>query len=104
MNGSSRTTRGLWKDQFGGVIFGCKKTTINECLYKNLFGLPSSHFAYVKKIKPGLPVFLFNYTDRTLLGIFEAVSSGQMNIDPCAWTSEGYKTPFPAQVHHKPLG
>ncbi|KAJ0437751.1 putative development/cell death domain, kelch-type beta propeller [Helianthus annuus] len=98
MNGSSRTTRGLWKDQFGGVIFGCKKTTINECLYKNLFGLPSSHFAYVKKIKPGLPVFLFNYTDRTLLGIFEAVSSGQMNIDPCAWTSEGYKTPFPAQV------
>ncbi|KAI7740566.1 hypothetical protein M8C21_024117 [Ambrosia artemisiifolia] len=25
-------------------------------------------------------------------------SSGQMNIDPCAWTSEGYRTPFLAQV------
>ncbi|KAI7753152.1 hypothetical protein M8C21_029760, partial [Ambrosia artemisiifolia] len=25
-------------------------------------------------------------------------SSGQMNIDPCAWTSEGYRTPFLAQA------
>ncbi|KAF5759553.1 putative development/cell death domain, kelch-type beta propeller [Helianthus annuus] len=94
----SSTTRGLTKNQLGGVIFGTNKTTIKECLCKKLFGLPSSHFVYVKKIDPGLPVFLFNYSDRTLSGIFEAVSSGQMNIDPCAWTCEGYKTPFPAQV------
>ncbi|MFS7921596.1 putative development/cell death domain-containing protein [Helianthus anomalus] len=99
----SLSARGLWKTQLGGVIFGANKTTFNECLWKKLFGLPSSHFVYVKKIETGLPVFLFNYTDRTLLGIFEAVSSGQMNIDPYAWTCEGYKKPFPAQVHHKSL-
>ncbi|KAJ0820794.1 putative development/cell death domain, kelch-type beta propeller [Helianthus annuus] len=95
----SSTTRGLRKNQLGGVIFVTNKTTIDECLCKKLFGLPSSHLVYVKNIEPGLPVFLFNYTDRTLLGIFEAISSGQMNIDPCAWTCEGsQRTPYPAQV------
>ncbi|XP_076894776.1 uncharacterized protein LOC143547173 [Bidens hawaiensis] len=93
------SARGLSKSQLGGVIFGCKQTTINECLCKKLFGLPSSHYMYVKNIEPGLPVFLFNYTDRTLLGIFEAVSSGRKNIDPCAWSCDGsHLTAFPAQV------
>ncbi|XP_076935281.1 uncharacterized protein LOC143601883 [Bidens hawaiensis] len=93
------SARGLCKSQLGGVIFGCKQTTINECLCKKLFGLPSPHFMYVKNIEPGLPLFLFNYTDRTLLGIFEAVSSGQMNIDQCAWSCDGsHQTAFPAQV------
>ena len=56
---------------------------------------------YVKKIEPGLPLFLYNYSDKTLLGIFEAASSGQMNIDPYAWTLEGsQRTPYPAQVYH----
>lgn len=92
-------TRDLGKSQLGGVIFGAKKTTFNECLSRQLFGLPSQHFMYVKKIDPGVPLFLFNYTDRTLHGIFEAASSGKMNIDPYAWTSDGsQRTPYPAQV------
>ncbi|PWA40675.1 nucleotide-binding alpha-beta plait domain-containing protein [Artemisia annua] len=91
--------RGLGKVQLGGVIFGTTKATINECLSKQLFGLPGSHFVYVKKIEPGLPLFLYNYSDKTLVGIFEAASSGQMNIDPYAWTLEGsQRTPYPAQV------
>ncbi|KAI3781532.1 hypothetical protein L2E82_11549 [Cichorium intybus] len=93
------SSRNLGKSQLGGVIFGTKKTTINECLSKQLFGLPNQHFVYVKKIDPGLPLFLFNYTDRTLFGIFEAASSGQMNIDPYAWNTDGsQRTPYPAQV------
>lgn len=95
----SSSTRDLGKSQLGGVIFGAKRMTYNECLSKQLFGLPNSHYVYVRKIEPGLPLFLFNYSDRTLLGIFEAASSGQMNIDPYAWTSDGsHKTPYPAQV------
>ncbi|XP_076942774.1 uncharacterized protein LOC143612750 [Bidens hawaiensis] len=47
--------RVLCKNQFGGVIFGCKQATISECLCKKLFGLPSSHYMYVKNIEPGLP-------------------------------------------------
>lgn len=57
------------------------------------------HYAYVKHVKTGMPLFLFNYSDRKLHGIFEAASPGRLSIDPYAWSDEGsLKTPFPAQV------
>ncbi|KAK1270313.1 hypothetical protein QJS04_geneDACA005938 [Acorus gramineus] len=72
---------------------------MRECLLKQIFGLPSSHGSYVSNIRQGLPLFLFNYTDRKLHGIFEAASNGQLNIDPYCWTENGEeKTPYPAQV------
>ncbi|XP_030479362.1 uncharacterized protein LOC115696609 isoform X1 [Cannabis sativa] len=96
---SSTTARNLAKSQLGGVIFGTKNSTIRECFHKQLFGLPPHHFSYVKNIDPGLPLFLFNYSDRKLHGIFEAASPGQMNIDPYGWTSDGSeRTMYPAQV------
>ncbi|KAH0695451.1 hypothetical protein KY290_023053 [Solanum tuberosum] len=96
-NGS--TFRNLPRDQLGGVIFGCSNDTIRECLEKQLVGLPSAHFIYVKNVNPGLPVFLFNYDDKKLHGIFEAASSGQMLINPYAWKKDGdERTRFPAQV------
>ncbi|KAK8685270.1 hypothetical protein V6N13_041275 [Hibiscus sabdariffa] len=92
-------SRNLRKNQLGGVIFGCKNATYKECLYKQLFGLPAPHFSYVKNIDPGLPLFLFNYSERKLHGIFEAASHGQMNINPYGWTTDGSdKTQYPAQV------
>nr|XP_011466441.1 PREDICTED: kelch-like protein 12 isoform X3 [Fragaria vesca subsp. vesca]XP_011466442.1 PREDICTED: kelch-like protein 12 isoform X3 [Fragaria vesca subsp. vesca] len=91
--------RSLSKNHLGGVIFGCKSGTMMECLSKQLFGLPGPHFIYVKNISPGLPLFLFNYDDRTLHGIYEAASHGQMNIDPYGWTTDGsVRTQFPAQA------
>ncbi|KAF7149330.1 hypothetical protein RHSIM_Rhsim03G0148100 [Rhododendron simsii] len=94
----SVSARNLRKSDLGGIIFGCKHNTIAECYSQLLFGLPGSHFAYVKNIRPGMPLFLFNYSDRKLHGIFEAVSAGQMNIDPYAWTGDGAtSTPYPAQ-------
>ncbi|KAK4377608.1 hypothetical protein RND71_003904 [Anisodus tanguticus] len=91
--------RYLTKKQLGGVIFGCKDNTMKECILKQLFGLPAPHFSYLKNIDPGLPLFLFNYSNRELHGIFEAESSGEMNINPYAWTSDGSgRTQFPAQV------
>ncbi|XP_057965101.1 uncharacterized protein LOC131155742 isoform X2 [Malania oleifera] len=91
--------RNLKKSHLGGVIFGCKSSTIKECLFKQLFGLPAHHFLYVKNIDPGLPLFLFNYSDRKLHGIFEAASPGQMNINPYGWTMDGSdRTQYPAQV------
>ncbi|KAL5742445.1 hypothetical protein ACOSP7_029177 [Xanthoceras sorbifolium] len=93
------SARNLGKRNLGGVIFGCTKRTIQECLTKQLFGLPAAHFLYVKKIDPGLPLFLFNYSSRNLHGIFEAASPGQMNINPYGWTDDGSeRTLYPAQV------
>ncbi|KAL6627375.1 hypothetical protein ACP70R_031101 [Stipagrostis hirtigluma subsp. patula] len=95
----SVAVRNLSEDQLGGVIFGCKNNTINECLSKQLFGLPSGHFSYVKNVKPGMPLFLFNYSDRKMHGIYEAACAGQLNIDQFAWSDNGrIKTQFPAQV------
>ncbi|KAI4324499.1 hypothetical protein MLD38_029984 [Melastoma candidum] len=91
--------RNLGRGALGGVIFGCNNGTIHECFSKQLFGLPYPHLAYVQNIMPGLPLFLFNYSDRKLYGIFEAASHGQMNIDPYGWTTNGQeKTQYPAQV------
>ncbi|CAN6336402.1 unnamed protein product [Urochloa humidicola] len=96
---SALQIRNLPEKQLGGVIFGCKPDTIEECLTKQLFGLPSIHYSYVRHVKPGMPLFLFNYIDRRLHGLFEAASPGQMSIDPYAWNNEdSLKTPFPAQV------
>ncbi|PSS33273.1 Kelch-like protein [Actinidia chinensis var. chinensis] len=95
----SAPARNLRKRDLGAVIFGCKHNTIRECCSELLFGLPAPHFAYVKNISPGLPLFLFNYSDRKLYGIFEAVSPGQMSIDPYGWTTDVQQsTPYPAQV------
>ncbi|GAA0145909.1 hypothetical protein LIER_05986 [Lithospermum erythrorhizon] len=91
--------RNLGKSQLGGVVFGTTNNTIKECLAKQIFGLPAQHLFYVKNINPGLPLFLFNYSDRKMHGIFEAASPGQMNINPYAFTLDGSeKTHYPAQV------
>ncbi|KAK6152545.1 hypothetical protein DH2020_015180 [Rehmannia glutinosa] len=91
--------RNLNKNQLGGVIFGCTKSTMRECLANQLFGLPAQHFLYVKNIEPGLPLFLFDYSERKIHGIYEAASSGKMGIDSYAWTDDGSdRTKYPAQV------
>jgi Development and cell death domain len=75
--------RNLGEDsKLGGVVFGCTHETMDECLRNMIFGLPKSHWAYVYYIEPGLPIFLFNYHDRNLHGIFRAVSYGQLEINP----------------------
>ncbi|KAI3997623.1 hypothetical protein MKX01_011040 [Papaver californicum] len=64
--------------------------------------LPAKDLGGVRKIKPGLPFFLFNYSDRKIHGIFEAASNGQMNINPYEWSENGQEpTKYPAQ--YKPI-
>ncbi|KAH1197064.1 B2 protein [Glycine max] len=91
----SSVGRNLEKYQLDGVIFGCKKSTLQECQAKQLF---ASHFSYVKN---SLPIFLFNYSDKKLHGIFEASSKGKMYIDPYAWIDDDLaleRTQYPAHV------
>ncbi|KAL9226796.1 hypothetical protein vseg_002567 [Gypsophila vaccaria] len=101
-NSNPYSARHLRTNELAGVIFGCKYSTFKECMFKQLFGLPASHIQYVQNITPGMPLFLFNYSDRTLHGVFEATSAGQMYINRYAWTLDGEEiTPFPAQVRVK---
>ena len=43
---SSGSARNLGKGHLGGVIFGCKNSTIKECLFKQLFGESSFHLHF----------------------------------------------------------
>ncbi|CAI9103001.1 OLC1v1001410C1 [Oldenlandia corymbosa var. corymbosa] len=106
----SVSAKNLRRRELGAVIFGCTHSTIKECKDKNLFGLPSGHISYVKNVTPGFILFLFNYSDRKLHGVFEATSTGQLNINPYAWTGGRTQlTSYPAQVqvrtkrHCRPL-
>ncbi|KAF9616412.1 hypothetical protein IFM89_029666 [Coptis chinensis] len=84
----------------GGYIFVCNNDTMQENLQRQLFGLPPRYRDSVRVITPGLPLFLYNYSNHQLHGVFEASSFGGANIDPTAWGDK--KCPgesrFPAQV------
>ena len=48
--------------------------------------------------RPCAQVFLFNHSDRTLLGPLSAVSPGGMYLDEQAWARPGHRSTWPAQV------
>ncbi|XP_059439300.1 uncharacterized protein LOC132171905 isoform X2 [Corylus avellana] len=79
-----------------GAIFMSNSTTKKECLRRGLFGLPSSHGHFVKQVKAGMILFLFDYDKRHLHGVFRACSDGAIDIVPHAFGSSGKQ--FSAQV------
>eukprot|EP00934_Nitzschia_sp_Nitz4_P005765 Nitzschia sp. Nitz4//scaffold230_size58257//14545//16477//NITZ4_006476-RA/size58257-augustus-gene-0.2-mRNA-1//1//CDS//3329543235//5755//frame0 len=83
-----------------GFIFGCSSDTMDECLGRGLFGLPSHMKAAAQWIVPGSTIFLFNVTDRLLFGIFEALTPATMNLEPTAFSKNpnAKESPFPVQV------
>jgi hypothetical protein len=58
-------------EAIGGYIFVCNNDTMEENLKRQLFGLPSRYRDSVRAIRPGLPLFLYNYSTHQLHGIFE---------------------------------
>ncbi|KAF8648944.1 hypothetical protein HU200_064478 [Digitaria exilis] len=61
--------------------------------------MPRAHISYVRNIKEGLPLFLFNYDDRKLYGIYEAAGNGKFCPESNAWSNDDKgKTSYPAQV------
>lgn len=83
-----------------GYIFGCSSDTMDECLGRGIFGLPRHMETTASGIAPGSTIFLFNVTDRLLFGIFEALTSATINIEPTAFSKNPNATtsPFPVQV------
>lgn len=83
-----------------GFIFGCNSQTMDECLGRGILGLPFHMKHAASCIQPGSAIFLFNVTDRLLFGIFEALTSATMNIEPRAFSKNPKATssPFPVQI------
>ncbi|KAJ4959853.1 hypothetical protein NE237_019763 [Protea cynaroides] len=79
-----------------GAIFMSNCSTKKECLRKKVFGLPSNQASFVKNVRDGTFLFLFEYEKRELYGVFQASCDGAMNIVPDAFKSVGKH--FPAQI------
>ncbi|XP_059658031.1 uncharacterized protein LOC132304389 [Cornus florida] len=84
-----------------GAIFMSNIATKRECLKRKLLGLPSSYANFVKQVKAGMVLFLFEFERRELYGVFRACSDGGFNIAANAFTSSGKQ--FPAQVRFAPF-
>ncbi|MBA0812112.1 hypothetical protein Gohar_026106 [Gossypium harknessii] len=79
-----------------GAIFMSNNATKRECLRRKVFALPYSQYHFVKQVKAGMILFLFEFERRELHGVFQASSDGEMNILPHAFNSSGKQ--YPAQV------
>ncbi|KAJ6676288.1 DCD (DEVELOPMENT AND CELL DEATH) DOMAIN PROTEIN-RELATED [Salix viminalis] len=79
-----------------GAIFMSNRATREECFRRKLLGLPSGQADFVKQVKSGMILFLFEFERRELHGVFQACSDGTVNIVPQAYRSSGKQ--FPAQV------
>lgn len=85
-------------EQNYSYIFRCTDKTEQECLRKLLFGEKAKHASWVKTIKKGDPVFLYNVDSNLLSGVYIAATDGGENLDPGAW-----KGGFPYQVKIEPI-
>ncbi|XP_022715470.1 uncharacterized protein LOC111274815 [Durio zibethinus] len=79
-----------------GAIFMSNNATKKECLRRKVFALPYSQSHFVKQVKAGMILFLFEFEKRELHGVFQACSDGAMDILPHAFRSSGKQ--FPAQI------
>ncbi len=79
-------------------ILLCTNDTEKECLERNLFGDVEWRIQYLTEIRAGEIGFMINLSKDELIGIFEARSEGQLNIEPDAWGGR-----FPAQVRVQPM-
>ncbi|KAK4719334.1 hypothetical protein R3W88_017672 [Solanum pinnatisectum] len=81
------------QDDISGFIFMCGRNTKHDCYRFRVFGLPLNKQERIKKIKPGAKLFLFDFDAKLLYGVYEATSTGIINLEPLAFGGK-----FPAQV------
>ena len=62
-------------DAFFAPLRHCSEETLEDNLRRGLVGMTRSCLTLVERVKPGLPLFLFNLTNKRLYGVLEAVRS-----------------------------
>ncbi|KAM0918550.1 hypothetical protein ACQ4PT_009049 [Festuca glaucescens] len=84
---------------YGGAIILCNRMTKLESFKQKLFSLPGYATSFIRKIRAGMLLFVFEREERKLCGVFEATSDGALNILPNAFCSS--RKSRPAQVRFR---
>ncbi|KAI4965170.1 hypothetical protein ZWY2020_055287 [Hordeum vulgare] len=83
-----------------GAIFMCNTWAREQFFGSGIFRLALEYQPFVDNVKQGMPLFLFDYNEGKLYGVFEAVTDGGLDItDRAAFRSTGRS--YPAQVRFK---
>ena len=82
-----------------GFLFACTDKSEAECFKRSLFGTDKVYAPIVTGVRKGDLLFLNNLDTNTLYGVFEAVSDGDVNIEPEVWNGK-----YPYQVKVESLG
>lgn len=85
--------------EIAGLIFMCNTSTKKDCFKYRVFGLPEAKKHIVERVKKGIKLFLFDFDQRVLYGIYKAMSAGGMNLEAEAFKDSERK--FPAQVRFR---
>lgn len=79
-----------------GAIFMSNVETKRECIKRKVFALPPTMAEFVKHVKAGMVLFLFEYKRRQLFGVYQASTDGAIDIVPHGFKYLGRH--YPAQV------
>jgi len=82
-----------------GFIFACTDKSESECLQRSLFATEKMYGPVVIRIREGDLLFLNNLDTDILYGVFQAISCGNLNMEPDAFDGR-----YPYHVKIKPLG
>ncbi|XP_066382083.1 uncharacterized protein [Miscanthus floridulus] len=72
---------------YGGAVIICNHEIKRQFFEQKHFALPGYAATFIKKIRAGMLLFLFEHEERKLYGVFEATSDGALNILPNACAS-----------------
>ena len=76
-----------------GFLFMCSGDTFRECMSLSLFGESASKLGLVTDaVRQATPLFLLNFSRRTLFGPFYAGDIPQLNKVPNAWAGHATRT------------
>lgn len=85
-----------FKEKIEGMVAMVNSKTKGDCFKYMIMGLPRSRKEIVEAVRPGFKLFLYDFDDKLLHGVFEAVSKGGMNLEKDAFGGS-----YPAQVRFK---